>query len=245
MKTEKYKSFLGENDYKFLNRVFSGDQSNYIKRLENIGFDNLDTVLDAGCGFGQWSFAMAKLNKKVVGIDASSERLLVANEMAKDSGVNNIEFQYGLIDKTNFEDNSFDAIFCYSVILVTDYKAALKEFYRILKPGGKLYVNANGLGFYINRWMTSHNAASDFDPRLSVATAFKNTWLLKNGFAKEPGQTIISGDEFADELDRLKYRNVIKAGEGKINITGKHQLTPFFSDEYFGLEGVYEVVAEK
>ena len=41
----------------------------HIRRLIGIGFNDQGKVLDAGCGYGQWSIAIESLNNDVVGID--------------------------------------------------------------------------------------------------------------------------------------------------------------------------------
>ena len=46
------------NDKLFIQRVFSKGLDSYINRLEAIGFTKKSKVLDAGCGYGQWSIAL-------------------------------------------------------------------------------------------------------------------------------------------------------------------------------------------
>lgn len=50
------------------------------------------TVLDIGCGAGQYSIAIAKMAKRVVALDFSEKMLELARTSAEKNGVTNIEF---------------------------------------------------------------------------------------------------------------------------------------------------------
>ncbi len=54
----------GKLEYDFFQRLYSGEHNRYGKRLKQIGLVNKSYILDAGCGFGQWTNEIAKLNKK-------------------------------------------------------------------------------------------------------------------------------------------------------------------------------------
>ena len=63
-------------------------------------------VCDAGCGYGQWSFPLAKLNKSVHEIDSSYDRISVCQALLADnsSPEGTLEFLVKDIQKTNFPD---------------------------------------------------------------------------------------------------------------------------------------------
>ena len=86
------------------------DCRKYIDRLEAIGFSGQGAnVLDAGCGFGQWSLAMSSLIGYVVGIDVSAVRVEAVKKISLN--IENVEFQKGSISKLPFPDNHFDFVF--------------------------------------------------------------------------------------------------------------------------------------
>ena len=55
----------------FLQRVYAKETSLSEARLRQYGLANLNNVLDAACGFGQWTLPLARLNQKVVATDIS------------------------------------------------------------------------------------------------------------------------------------------------------------------------------
>lgn len=82
-------------------------------------------VLDCGCGYGQWSLALAKHNKLVYGIDIQEKRIQIAQRIGKELLVDNVLFQVASAEDLPFRDNIFDFVFCYSVIYMIDWKRAL------------------------------------------------------------------------------------------------------------------------
>ena len=165
---------FGDNDHKFINRIYAEGLKKYIHRIESLSFVDEERVLDAGCGFGQWSVALALLNKQIYSCDICPNRVRFLKETARYLSIDNIYVDVG-VNPANYEDNYFDAIFCYGVIFLTPWKSTVKEFYRLLKPGGKLYINYTDIGWYLFTWLTEHNKANDYDPKQMAANAFKHT----------------------------------------------------------------------
>ncbi len=124
---------LSARDRGFLSRVYGGDPERYHLRLRQAGMAGHGHVLDAGCGFGQWTNALASLSREVSAIDIDPMRVESARAMQRHH--RNISWHQGSITSLPFADNSFDALFSYSVIYYTDPRLALSEFARVLKPG--------------------------------------------------------------------------------------------------------------
>ncbi len=244
---KKYQKFLGDNDFKFLNRVYERPMEEYINRLKQIGFKSSEKVLDIGCGFGQWSIALGKLNKEVFGCDVASDRIIVASEIAKSFSMDNVHYSYGSLEEVNFPDNYFDTVFCYGSLFIANPEKALKEFNRVLKSGGKLYVNANGLGWTLNYWINSPNKAKDHDPIANAVKAFNNTLNYRKGMPKGEGQIIIEPEELLELMKDSGFVNAICKPEGMINLSIDEKIkeNPFFKEKYHGFTGVYEIIAEK
>lgn len=126
--------------------------SYFCDRIDNIALSGA-RVLDAGCGSGNWSFALVPHFNEVHGIDYIKERTDLCSFIAEKYGINTTTFREGNILDTGFDDNYFDAVFCFGVIIVpqTPIDLALKEFKRIVKPGGEIFVclNAPGWAYYL------------------------------------------------------------------------------------------------
>jgi len=111
-------------------------------------------VLDLGCGSGRDCYILSQLvgeQGRVIGVDMTEEQLSVANKhigwhMDKFGfSKPNVEFKLGHIEdlKTaGIPDNSLDLVVSNCVInLSPDKEKVFSEIFRVLKPGGELYVS--------------------------------------------------------------------------------------------------------
>lgn len=103
--------------------------------------------LDAGCGGGRYTTALASLGfKSVIGIDMGTKgiedaRKRISNFPLKDK----IEFMVGNVLELPFEDDRFDFVFSNGVLHHTnDPEKGIDEIYRVLKPGGKTWLYLYG-----------------------------------------------------------------------------------------------------
>jgi ubiquinone/menaquinone biosynthesis C-methylase UbiE len=240
--------FLGENSAAFLNRVYKNGIDLYAKRLEAYGFYGMTDVLDAGSGFGQWSLALSQRNNTVYSVDISAERVFFLKSLTKRLEIKNIFLSVASLPDLNFKDNVFDAVFCYGVLFLTRWKESIATLGRVLKPGGKIYVNANGFGWYKNLWFNEPNRTADYDPKLHVAKSLYNTWKYHNGHPTERGVDIlIEPEELTDRLRREGFTSIHMDAEGLLmqdEYEGE-RAPPFFEGSYMGERGVYEVIAQK
>lgn len=96
-------------------------------------------VLDMGCGAGHASFIAAQAVQRVVAYDLSSQMLEVVAQAASEKGLSNISTRQGYAEKLPFDDHAFDVVISrYSAHHWHDVGMALREVYRVLKPGGRL-----------------------------------------------------------------------------------------------------------
>jgi ArsR family transcriptional regulator len=97
------------------------------------------TLADLGCGTGTLTFELARFARKVIGIDLSSEMLKRARAIAKQRGVDNVEFRQGDVLRLPVESRSVDAAFCVMVLhFLPDPARAIAGFCRIVRPGGSV-----------------------------------------------------------------------------------------------------------
>jgi SAM-dependent methyltransferase len=121
-------------------------QDYYRRRLRRLRL-NGGRVLDAGCGVGNWTIALAASYEEVVAVDNDPIRLGILEGMRPNIG-GRIIAKLASVEQLPLEDASLDAVFCYGVIFVTDFRKSLGEFARVLKPGGRLYITYNGKGWW-------------------------------------------------------------------------------------------------
>lgn len=244
--TNLSRKLLQGNDSDFFKRIWQTSTEVYKNRIEAIGFTNANIVLDAGCGFGQWTLALSQLNKEIEALELNETRIETCKTLFKELQIKNTKFKKGNIECLPYQDNTFDLVFSYSVIFLSDYRKALKEFYRVMKSGGKLYFNTNGLGWYLYNLMDGHNESTNFSSKKMAIVALKNTLSYYALGNTEPGVSIITPKKIIiDDLEKIGFKNIIVDSEGCIKTNNFISAKSFFKGDYYGEEGVFEVLAEK
>ena len=105
--------------------------------------------LDVCTGPGMLAEEAAKIGADVSGLDFSEEALAIARR-----NVPGATFHQGDAQDLPFDENAFDSVACgFGIIHVPDPQKALREMYRVLKPGGRIALSvweapgpSNGFG---------------------------------------------------------------------------------------------------
>ncbi|CAN1310861.1 2-phytyl-1,4-beta-naphthoquinone methyltransferase, chloroplastic, partial [Linum perenne] len=146
-----------------------------------------DSVLDICCGSGDLAFLLSEKvgsSGKVIGLDFSREQLIVASSRQNSrwkSCYKSIEWIEGDATNLPFSDCQFDAITMgYGLRNVVDKDKAIREMFRVLKPGGKASV-------------------LDFNKTTDPFVASFQEWMIDNVVVP-----VATGYGLADEYEYLK-----------------------------------------
>lgn len=129
-------------------------------------------ILDAGCGTGLLGIKLRKYGD-VTGIDNHA----LALRYSKKRG---LRTRRGSIERLPFKDGSFDIITSVDVLYhkeVIDDEQALREFYRVLKPGGIVVLRVPAVS-----WLLRRHDAYVYTKRRYDKRSFRQK-LLKAGFS--------------------------------------------------------------
>jgi ubiquinone/menaquinone biosynthesis C-methylase UbiE len=104
-------------------------------------------ALDIGCGCGEWCNRLEGFGYAVHGIDPASEELTAAKDLTAALG-HRSEFTLSAAEKLPFKDRTFDLIISVCAIEhFQDFRKALSEMGRVLKPGGSLILTADSFSY--------------------------------------------------------------------------------------------------
>ncbi|GAB4323462.1 MAG: class I SAM-dependent methyltransferase [Candidatus Zixiibacteriota bacterium] len=103
------------------------------------GLRPTDRVLDVACGDGLLAFELAPHCAYVRGVDLSDSMIALAAERTIESGVPNVSFQVGTVETLEFEDASFDRVYCrLGLHHFAEPRVALNEMIRVVKKPGHI-----------------------------------------------------------------------------------------------------------
>lgn len=153
-----------------------------------------DRVLDVGCGTGVMLAELQRRNDaaRLVGIDLVPQMLDVARRRLPAA----VALHLAAADRLPFDDASFDIVLSASVFhYLSDPGAALREWTRVVRPGGQLvitdwcadYLTIRILHRYLRRFRPAHQRAWRVDEmtrwlsgagcRVDTIEKYKIDWL--------------------------------------------------------------------
>ena len=113
--------------------------------VANSGIRLGQSVLDLAGGTGDISALLSKrvgFRGRVVLTDINADMLDLGRRRLEDRGISgNVEYALVNAEQLPFADNEFDAVtIAFGLRNVTDKDAALREIYRVLRPGGRALI---------------------------------------------------------------------------------------------------------
>lgn len=145
-----------------------------------------DKILDIACGQGYFSRFLNEAGAQVTGADIAKELI----GMARIHSPKTISFEVAPADKLDFaQDASFDkALIILALQNIENLQGAIKEAYRVLKPGGNFHIVLNHPAFRIPKassWEWSEKEKRQYRRIDSYMSDMKHRIEMNPGAQKE------------------------------------------------------------
>lgn len=112
----------------------------YLRMLDMVECWTNKHVLEYGCGEGWITQDLAKKGAMVSAFDISTEAVRQTREVLASEGLaDRCRIAQMGAERLEYPDESFDIVFGFAILHHLDLKPAIKELYRVLKPGGMAY----------------------------------------------------------------------------------------------------------
>lgn len=122
------------------------------RTIERLDLKRGARVLDVCCGSGASAIPAAQAvgpEGSVLGIDLAERLLEIARTKANVHGLKNVEFRVGDMLHLGLPQSRFDAVICvFGIFFVPDMTAAVRELWKVVRPGGKLAITTWGPRFF-------------------------------------------------------------------------------------------------
>ncbi|AEJ42694.1 class I SAM-dependent methyltransferase [Alicyclobacillus acidocaldarius] len=107
--------------------------------IDAMKMDGQEDVVDIGAGPGFFALPLARRTQGTVyAVDLSPEMLAMLSERARQAGLDHVQVLEATADQLPLPDESVHrALMAFVLHEVPDQAAALREVYRVLRPGGR------------------------------------------------------------------------------------------------------------
>jgi ubiquinone/menaquinone biosynthesis C-methylase UbiE len=140
------------------------------RTIERLNLKQGADVLDVCCGSGASAIPAARAvgpEGSVLGIDLAEKLLAVARAKAEVHGLHNVKFRTGDMLDSGLPNSSFDAVVCvFGIFFVPDMAAAVRELWKLVRPGGQLAITTWGPRFFEPGNSAFWNAVREVAPEL-------------------------------------------------------------------------------
>jgi SAM-dependent methyltransferase len=144
------------------------------------------TILEIGCGTGYFTRELTRCGADIVAIDVSPDLLEIAK--AKYSAPN-VRYEIQNAYALTYADAMFDSVVGSSILHHLEIEEALREIYRVLKPGGTIYFTEPNM----------------LNPQIAMQ---KNIPWIKRRLGDSPDETAFFRWPLRRLLEQTGYRDV-------------------------------------
>lgn len=150
-----------------------------------------DTVLDLACGTGlNFPYIIERIGSggRVIGVDLTRAMLVRARRRAARRDGRNVALLEGDAARLPLAGASTDAVLCsYAMAIIPDYRRAVAEAVRVLKPGGRLALLEPKRGSAL--WARAVTPMVAFAGRFGAVDLDRRPWEELPGLLEEVSQS--------------------------------------------------------
>ena len=144
------------------------------------------TILELGCGAGYFTGELARSGADIIAIDVSPELL----EIAKANwSAPNVRYEIQNAYALTYSDATFDSVVGSSILHHLEIEEALREAYRVLKPGAAIYFTEPNM----------------LNPQIAIQ---KNVPWIKRRLGDSPDETAFFRWPLRRLLEQTGYRDI-------------------------------------
>jgi len=144
------------------------------------------TILELGCGAGYFTKELAHSGAEIVAIDVSAELLEIAKANCSAS---NVRYEIQNACALTYPGATFDSVVGSSILHHLEIEPAVREIYRVLKPGGTIYFTEPNM----------------LNPQIAIQ---KNVPRVKRWLGDTPHEAAFFRWPLCRLLERTGYRDV-------------------------------------
>lgn len=195
------------------NAIFSVEGASgepiFIERLIEM-LPRFHSVLDAGCGHGQFTLEMSPYSKSLVGFDNSIELIKIAKSLLVESKVNNVTFVHASTkSELPFHDGQFDLIYN------RRGPTSIINHRRILCSGGTIFgIHSGALDIVTERLHNNGFVNVEIEEYDTAIIYFPNEIEFAKFISAIPGNPDYTNSELQKELRDKIQENMINGRLG-------------------------------